>query len=189
MVRVTTAHRILAARLYRLGRLAVLGFAALYAVMVTIHATTYTGVGLGTLAFAARTLKADAYDVASVISAKLLGYSIGIGSRPTRFALICQEIGRTDPAEIAKWDLWLKRMILTHSGAVWNTMIKQMDDGYRHPVLILQPGNLNVATVCPAYNYYEQNCKCDPHFQAFERGYFPVSDLTSDGLRVDEIKP
>ena len=186
MPRLVLPFRRIFLRSYRLFWWPVLALAALYVITAVGIASKYTGIGPGAALFAARSLKADVFDVASVMTYYLGGGGLGIAERPTRYALICQEARDTNEAEVADWDKRLKFQIEHHTGPVWNSLYRFMSEGYRHPVIILQPGLLGVALVCPAHNYEQQTCACDSHRKAFHRGYFPVSVLTGAGKNPDE---
>src|ERR1700733_5753484 len=93
MIDLSLPYRSFLKKLYRFARMAVFGLAALYVAMLLVHAVTFTGAGFGALAFTISTLEADALDMASVMRYKIFGVGLGIGARPTRYALICVETG------------------------------------------------------------------------------------------------
>jgi hypothetical protein len=82
--------------------MAALGLAAIYVVMITMNAMTHTGPGVPAFAFAEQALKADAFDMLPVMRYKLFGVGLGVGARPTRYALICEKRGSAGGPRQAK---------------------------------------------------------------------------------------
>lgn len=164
-------------KIYRSCRSVILILAALYIVMATLDATRYRVGGTGVATFALQTLKADVVDVASVIGYKLFGYSLGVGFRPMKFALICEETGQLTEAENADAEQRVRRQLVQNSGDVYNSMIAESKEGYAQPVFILSKYGLGGAKLWTTWVYDRQECTCSGKYNATERSRIPASDF------------
>jgi hypothetical protein len=188
MINLSLPYRPLLKKLYRIARMAVFGLAALYVAMLLVYAATFTGAGFGALAFTVSNLKADAWDMASVLRYKTFGVGLGVGVRPTRYALICEERGnagepKATEAENAKSEQDVRGQISDHSGYVYNEMMEVIAQGYAQPVLLLWQGR-GGAKVCGARDYGTQNCSCGGKFQGVERSRIPASVIFGPGKEI-----
>jgi hypothetical protein len=174
MINLSLPYWPLLKKLYWFARTAVFGLAALYVAMSLVYAVSITGVGFDTLAFTARNLQADAFDMASVLRYKIFGVGLGIGTRPMRYALICEPPGATE-AENASNEQRVRRQLREHSGALYNEMKSFIEQGGPQPVLLLS--QVGGAKICAASTYRTQTCSCDGKFQGVERSRIPASEL------------
>jgi hypothetical protein len=174
-------YRPLLKKLYWFARMAVFGLAASYVAMSLVYAVTFTGAGFDTLAFTARNLQADAFDMASVLRYKIFGVGLGIGTRPIRYALICEPTvyggapGATE-AENASNEQRVRRQLREHSGAVYTEMKSLIEQGGTQPVLLLSQGG-GGAKICGANAYRTQTCSCGGKFEGVERSRIPAREL------------
>jgi hypothetical protein len=117
-------------RLYRLCRTLMLVFAAFYVAMVAVNAVQYTGAAPGIAGFTLQTLKADVIDVLSVMSYELFGYPLGVGTRPVRYALLCEQTGQATEADNAITERQVRGQLVDNkSGTVHSNMIAAFNRG------------------------------------------------------------
>jgi hypothetical protein len=165
-------------RLYRLLRTVVLALAAGYVAMCLVNAIYYTGDGPDAVFFTLRTLKADVFDVLSTINYKLFNSGLGAGSRPTRYALLCQEIGQSTEMDNAAAELQVRRQLVDNkSGDLYNAMSAAIKDGEAQPVFILSKLARGGATFCATTYYRSQECTCRGKYKATERSRIPAREL------------
>jgi hypothetical protein len=163
---------------YRLCRSLLLVLAVLYILMVVVNGMQYRGAGPGLIGYTLRTLKADVVDALSVQSYKLLGFGIGNGARPTRYALICEEKGYASEAELAKAERLLRQQFDIKAGITYNSMMVAIGNGKEQPVIILPKyGGIGVTRSCPVSLYQKQECTCEGRYNATERDRIPASVL------------
>lgn len=171
-------QRLTETRSYRLCRSLLVALAALYIAMVAVNGIPYRGIGPGLIAFTLQSLKADLIDMASIESSRLFGYSLGAGTRPTRYALICEENGQATQAENAASELQVRRQLVDNkSGSAYNGMIAGIDRGDSQPVFILSRFAPGGAKLCAVRQYWNQECTCGGQYKATERSRIPASDL------------
>jgi hypothetical protein len=170
-------------RIFKLARTSVLCLAAVYAGTVAVNAARYTGPGLPILTFAAQSLKADAFDMLSVMRYRTFGTSFGAGTRPTRYALICREVGKTGEAivsetENAANESRVRRSLVEFKGgSAYNQMMEQFDLGRTQPIFILSSRYPGGANICASFTYWTQSCSCYGKYQAAERSRIPARDI------------
>lgn len=174
-------ERLMDTSLYRLCRSLLVMLAALYIAMVAVVAVNgiqYRGISPGLIGFTLRSLKADVVDAISVQSYKLLGFGIGNGARPTRYALICEEKGYASEAELAKAERLVRQQLDFKGGITYNSMMTAIANGKEQPVIILpRYGGIGVARSCPVSLYQKQECTCEGRYNATERARIPASAL------------
>ena len=168
-------------RLYRFGRMAICGCAALYAGLAIIGASLYTGPNFNVVGFAAQTLRADAFDMLSTIKSMLspTDTGLGIGYRPVRYALVCQPSRSDLPAfeqENASNEARVRRQIRERSGTVHNNLTSALAVSGAQPVLYLQNAD-GGASICGARAYWLQNCECNGKSGAVARSKILAKDL------------
>jgi hypothetical protein len=129
-------------------------------------------------AFTLQSVKADLIDMASIESSRLFSYSLGIGTRPTRYALICEESDQATQAENAASELQVRRQLVDNkSGSAYNGMIAGIDRGDAQPVFILSRFAPGGAKLCAVKQYWNQECTCGGQYKATERSRIPASEL------------
>lgn len=179
-------ERLTETRAYRLLGAVAVTLACLYAAMVAVDGMKYAGVRPGLIAFVLRTLKADMIDAISVQSYKLLGFGIGNGARPTRYALICEEKGYASEAELAKAERLVRQQLDFKGGITYNSMMTAIANGKEQPVIILpRYGGIGVTRSCPVSLYQKQECTCEGRYNATERARIPASALFSPPKPVE----
>lgn len=146
--------------------------------MVAVSGIPYRGAGTGLLGFTLRSLKADLVDALSVQSYKLLGFGFGDATRPTRYALLCEEKGYAGEAELAAAERLVRQQLVDYkSGITYNSMMTAITNGKEQPVIILPRYGVGVARSCPVSSYREQECTCAGKYNATERARIPASAL------------
>jgi hypothetical protein len=174
----SSLERLSETRIYRLLRAVAVSLACFYGAMVAVNGIQYRGVGLGLIAYTLRTLKADVVDALSVQSYKLLGFGLGNGARPTRYALICEEKGYASEAVLAKAERLLRQQFDIKAGITYNSMMVAIGNGKEQPVIILPKyGGIGVTRSCPVSLYQKQECTCEGRYNATERARIPASVL------------
>lgn len=169
---------LLLTRAYRFCRSLLVALAALYVAMVTVNGLQYRSISPGLIGFTLRSLKADVIDALSVQSYKLLGFGIGNGARPTRYALICEEKGYASEADLAKAERLVRQQLDFKGGITYNSMMTAIANGKEQPVIILpRYGGIGVARSCPVSLYQKQECTCEGRYNATERARIPASAL------------
>lgn len=138
--------------------------------MIAVNGTPYRGVGLGLIPFTLQSLKADLFDTVSVESYRLLGYGLGIGAHPTRYALICEQTGQASEAENAESEQRVRGQLVDNkSGTAYNAMITAMHLGDAQPVFILSKFAHGGAKLCAVNQYRHQECTCSGQYRATAR--------------------
>jgi hypothetical protein len=162
---------------YRLFRSLLLALASLYIVMIAINGIQYQGVGPSLIGFTLRSLKADMVDVISVESYRLFGFDFGIGSRPTRYALICEETGTAEADNVVAEQQVRGQLVDNKGGEMYNTMTAAIERGDNQPIFVLSKFARGGAKFCAANSYRRQECSCSGKYKASERSQIPASDL------------
>jgi|GEM_PF-4499423 len=164
--------------IWRFGRMAVLACAAAYVLLIVGSAIKYSAFNFDLLTYTLRTAKAEVFDTLAAVVVKTTGYVIGVGSRPTRYALICQEAGKDTDEENAASELIVRRQLIDDkSGTAYNTMKAAMARGEEHPVFVLSKWENGRANFCAFYYDLMQECTCGRRYNATERSRIPASDL------------
>lgn len=173
----SSLERLSEARIYHLLRAIVVTLACFYVAMVAVHGMQYRGAGPGLIGYTLRTLKADVVDAISVQSYKLLGFGIGDGARPTRYALICEEKDAIEAETAAAERIVRQQLIDNKSGITYNSMMAAIANGKEQPVIILPRYRAGVTRSCPVSLYQKQECTCEGKYNATERSRIPASAL------------
>jgi hypothetical protein len=164
--------------IWRFGRMAVLACAAAYVLVVIGSAFKFNSFNFDLVTYTLRTAKAEVFDTLSVVAYKTTGSVIGVGSRPTRYALICQEAGKDTEDENAASERVVRRQLVDDkSGTAYNAMRTAFARGEEHPVFVLSKSADGRAKFC-AFRYdLLQKCDCSGLYNATERSRIPASDL------------
>jgi hypothetical protein len=178
-------ERLTEARAPRLLRAVAVALACFYVAMVALNGIQYRGAGPGLIGFTLRTLKADVVDAISVQSYKLLGFGIGNGARPTRYALICEEKGAIEAETAAAERLVRQQLVDYKSGITYNSMMAGIANGDEQPVIILPRYRAGVTRSCPVSLYQKQECTCEGRYNATERARIPASALFGPPKPID----
>ena len=175
----STFERFTQTRVYRLLFSLALTLACLYAAMVAVDGIKYAGFQPGLFGFTLRLLKADGIDAISVQSYHLLGFGFGNASRPTRYALICED-GQASEQDNAIAERHLRTQLVDNKGGIaYNNMRAAMEKGQQQPVFILMRNGPGAARFCAFSLYSQQECTCGGRYKAKERGRIPAHDLFS----------
>lgn len=164
--------------IWRFGRMAVLACAAAYVLIIFGTAFKYNSLDFGLVTYTLRTMKADVFDTLLFMNERTINYGIGVASRPTKYALICQETGKDSEEENAASEGTVRRQIVDDkSGTAYNTMRAAIARGEEHPVFVLSRWANGRANFC-AFSYdLMQECTCGGRYKATERSRIPASDL------------
>jgi hypothetical protein len=144
---------------------------------VAVEGISFVGLTPSVLSFTLRSLKADVWDTLSVQSYRLFGQGLGVASRPTRYALICEEEQTTEADNVLSERQVRAQLVDNKGGFEYNRMLAGIDRGEEQPIFILTRVGPGGARFCSVRAYRRQECTCGGQYNAKERARIPAKDL------------